>query len=132
MPRDPLATLAKLRRLEVGTAQRQLAEARGTLAAREAAAEAHETALRSEQPAEAPATYGAFLARGLETRRALAAATHRAEAAVDAGQEALALARGAEKLIEILRDRRAAAARRDASRRAQARLDEAAQRIRDR
>ena len=132
LPRDPLATLAKLRRLEVGTAQRQLAEARGTLAAREAAAEAHETALRSEQPAEAPATYGAFLARGLETRRALAAATHRAEAAVDAGQEALALARGAEKLIEILRDRRAAAARRDASRRAQARLDEAAQRIRDR
>lgn len=131
MPRDPLATLARLRRLEVTTAQRRLAEARGTLSARQAAAEAHEAALRAERPEDAPCTYGAFLAHGLEQRQVHAAATKRAEADAEAEREALALARGAERLIEILRERRAAAARRTAARRAQARLDEAAQRARD-
>ncbi|MBR0682452.1 hypothetical protein GXW74_18310 [Roseomonas eburnea] len=131
MPRDPLATLARLRRLDVFAAQRRLAEARAALAARQDAAAAHEAALRAERPGDAPATYGAFLARGLEARQAHAAATKRAEAATEAEREALALARGAEKLIDILRERRAVAARRIAARRAQARLDEAAQRQRD-
>ncbi|MBR0671410.1 hypothetical protein, partial [Neoroseomonas soli] len=80
MPRDPLATLARLRSLEVTTAQRRLAEARGALAAQEEAAAAQEAALRAERPEDAPAAYGAFLARGLEARQAQAAAAARAEA----------------------------------------------------
>lgn len=131
MPRDPLLTLARLRRLDVSSAQRRLAEARATLAARQDAAAAHEARLRAERPEDAPATYGAFLASGLEARQAHAAAARQAEAAAEAERDALALARGVEKLIGILRERRAAAARRIAARRAQARLDEVAQRVRE-
>lgn len=81
-------------------------------------------ALSAERPDDAPGTYGAFLARLLATRHLQAAALARAEAAVETERDSLAMARGAEKLLDILRARRAAAARRHAARRSQARMEE--------
>lgn len=127
MKRDPLATLEKLRRIETTTAQRRLAEARARLAAEQAAAEAVAAELREERADGAPFTYGAFLARLLAAKQAQAAATARAEAAIEAERDAVAQARGAEKVVGLLRERRAAAARKDAMRIGQNRLDEAAQ-----
>ncbi len=125
MPRDPLATLAKLRTIDVEAAQRSLAEARIALARQQQAAAAAEAALRAEEPDGVAPTYGIFLARGLAMRQVQREAVARAEAAQDAERAALALARGAEKVIGILRDRRAAAHRRQAARRDQARLEDA-------
>ncbi|MBP0465504.1 flagellar FliJ family protein [Roseomonas sp. PWR1] len=130
MKRDPLATLEKLRRLEVTTAQRRLAEARTRLAAEEAAAAAVEDALRGESADAAPFTYGAFLARLLAAKQAQAAATARAEAAMEAERVSVAQARGAEKVVGMLRERRAAAERREALRTGQTRLDEMSQAMR--
>ena len=123
MARDPLVMLARLRDLDVRAAQRSLAEARAALSREQDAAATAETVLRAEQPG--TATYGAFLARGLAARQAQAAAVARAEASVEAERDALAFARGAEKVLGILRDRRAALLRRDAARREQVRLEEA-------
>jgi len=125
MPRDPLSTLARLRAIEVEAARRRLAEARGALARQQDAAAAAEAVLRDETPDGTGATYGAFLARGLAARHAHAAAVVRAEAALEAERDALAGARRAEKVLDLLRDRRAAAERRDALRREQARLEDA-------
>lgn len=125
MPPDPLAILARLRRLDVTAAQRRLAEARGALAIEETAAAAVEAALRSEGPDAAPATYGAYLARLLAARQAQAAAMARAGAALEAERAALATARTAGKVIDTLREGRAAAGRRSARRRDQHRLEEA-------
>lgn len=125
MPRDPLATLAKLRRIEVEAAQRSLAEARTALSRQQRTAAEAEAVLQAEQPSGVLATYGAFLARSLAFRQARREAVARAEVAQEAERDALALARGAEKVIGILRERRAAARRRDAARRAQARLEDA-------
>lgn len=130
MPRDPLATLEKLRRLEVTAAQRRLVEAQARLAVEEAASAAVETELRSEVADAAPFTYGAFLARLLAARQAQAAATARAEAAMEAERMAVAQARGAEKVVGMLRERRAAVERRDAMRASQARLDDVSQAMR--
>lgn len=128
MSRDPLATLAKLRHIEVEAAQRSLAEARSAAARQRDAADAAEAVLRAEQPGDAPATYGAFLAQGLARRQAQRDALARAEAAQEAERDALALAHAAEKVLGILRDRRAAACRRDAARREQLRLEDASPR----
>lgn len=128
MPRDPLSVLARLRSLDVLAAQRRLAEARVALAAEHDRAAAAEAMLRDERPDTSPATYGAFLARLMETRQVQAAAIARAEAALGAEQDGLAAARGEEKSLETLRRRRAALLRRQAERRSQARLDEAARR----
>ena len=125
MARDPLSTLARLRMIEGEAARRRLAEARGALAAQQAAAAAAEAALRAEPPDVTGATYGAFLARGLAARHAHAAALRRAEDALAAERAALAEARRAETVLDQLRARRAAAARRDALRRDQARLEDA-------
>jgi flagellar export protein FliJ len=125
MPRDPLATLSKLRSIDVQAAQRSLAEARTALAARQQLAEVAEAALRAEQPAGPLFTYGAFLAHGLALRQAQREAVARAEAALEAEREALALARGAKKVLGILHERRAATQRRHVARREQARLEDA-------
>lgn len=125
MPRDTLATLAKLRTIDVQAAQRSLAEARAAFSAQQRATEAAEAALHAEQPGSLPFTYGAFLACGLAVRQAQRAALVRAEAAREAERDALALARGAEKVLGILRERRAAQHRRHAARREQARLEDA-------
>ena len=124
MPRDPLRTLARLREIEVDAARRTLAEARAVLVQRQQAVAAAQAALRAESPADAPATYGAFLEAGLAQRQAEAAALLRAEHALEAERDALAAARRAEKLLAALRDRRAAAARREARRRDQARAED--------
>lgn len=125
MARDPLTTLARLRAIEVEAARRRLADARSALAQQQMASAAAEAALRAETPGGTGATYGAFLARGLAARHAQAAAIARAEAALEAERAALAGARRAEKVLDQLRLRRAAAARRDALRRSEARLEDA-------
>ena len=125
MPRDPLKMLARLRGIEVEAARRSLAEAQAALARRHRAAAEAEAAVRAETPEAAPATYGAFLERGLALRQAEAAALTRTEAALEAERDALAEARRAEKVLALLRDRRAEAERRHTRRRDQARLEDA-------
>lgn len=125
MPRDPLAILARVKALDLRAAQRGLAEARTAQAAAEAQATAADAILRNEPPAPASPTYDAFLARGLAERDRLAAEAAGRAAATEAAREAVALARGAEKVVAILRERRAAVRRRELLRRAQIRLDDA-------
>ena len=125
MARDPLDLLAWLRGTDVAAARRRLAEARAATAAQQRAASAAEAALAAEQPGDLAFTYGAFLACGLAARQAERAALLRAEAAEDAEREGLARLRAAETVVAMLRDRRAAARRRDAARRDQARLEDA-------
>ena len=125
MHRDPLASLAKLRSIDVQAAQRSLSEARAAVAAQRQAIDAAEAALRAETPEGPMVTYGAFLAHGLAVRQAQRVALARAEAVQEAERDALALARGAEKVLGILRERRAATLRRHAARREQARLEDA-------
>lgn len=125
MPRDPLATLAKLRTIDVQAAQRSLADARIALTAQQQATAVTEVALRAEPPEGVLFTYGAFLTRGLAVRQAQRDALARAEAAQEAERDAVAHARAAEKVLGILRERRATAQRRLATRREQARLDDA-------
>ncbi len=125
MPRDPLAILARLRRIDTDTARLRLAEAQVQLAAQQDAATAIERDLQAERPEEAPRTYGDFLARMLAARQRQAAAVVRAGAALEAERSALAAARTQEKVLDTLRDRRAAAERRDGLRREQARLEDA-------
>ena len=78
---DPLASLARLRRLETGAARRRLAEDAGRLLAAEARAEAAGAALAAEQGAAAvPADYAAWVGKGMAERdRAALGAAHAAE-----------------------------------------------------
>lgn len=124
MRRDPLRTLARLRDIDVLDARRSLAAAQAEAARREAAAAAAEAVLHAEDPRDAPATYGAFLAVSMARRQAAAAALARAEAGLEAGRSALAEARRAEKVLALLRERRAAAERRAALNRDRIRLED--------
>ena len=124
--RDPLAALAKVRRLETGLARLRLAEDADRLAAAGVRAEAADAALRTEQAAAAPGDYAAWIGRGLGERdRAALGAAHAAERHGQA-QAALTAARVAERCIERLRDDRAAAERTRLVRKAQAAADDAA------
>ncbi len=125
MPRDPLDILARVKALDLRAAQRGLAEARSALAMAEGQAAAADAMLRNEPPALATPGYDAFLAHGLAERDRFAAEAAGRAAATEAAREAVALARGAEKVVAILRERRAAARRRDLLRRAQLRLEDA-------
>lgn len=125
MPRDPLAILARVKALDLRAAQRGLAEARSAQATAEGQAAAADAMLHNEPPALATPTYDAFLAHGLAERDRLAAEAASRAAASEAAREAVALARGAEKVVAILRERRAAARRREMLRRAQLRLEDA-------
>ncbi len=124
---DPLATLARLRRLEVAQARKQLAERNVALAAAEArhdeacAAPGREGA---HADAAVPADYAAWVPRALaERERAARAAQHSANLAQMA-RDALALHRTAERQVELLREQQAAAAALKTRRRQQALLDE--------
>lgn len=129
MPRDPLAALARLRRLDTDEARRLLGEANARLAVAEARAAAAAAALVEEAGPGGEGDYGRWLARGLAERdRALRAAGFAAESARIASQ-GLAERRAAERATEQLRESRAEWARRKAARHAQARLDEAAARL---
>ena len=123
---DPLASLARLRRLETGLARRRVAEDTDRLLAAEGRAEAAGAALRTEQGAAAPADYAAWVGRGLAERdRAALGAAHAARRSAE-GRTALAEARVAERCIEQLVRDRADAARSLLQRKAQAATDDAA------
>jgi flagellar biosynthesis chaperone FliJ len=130
MARDPLATLARLRRLAVSEAKRDLAQA---LAAEDAAltrAAAAEAALTGEAETAEPGAYAAWLPRGIAEARAEAAKAEAALRATERQRLSLAEARAAERAVEMLAAKREAEAARVADRRAQALLDEAAQSVR--
>jgi flagellar biosynthesis chaperone FliJ len=121
---DPLATLARLRRLEVAQARKQLAERNLALAAAEARHDTARAAPGREAGTAAPADYAAWLPLGLaERERAARAAQHSANQAQMA-RDALAVQRTAERQVELLREQKAATAVLKARRKAQALLDE--------
>ncbi len=128
MARDPLAALAKLRGLEVLEARVATALRGAALEAAEADAAAAEARLKAEDPLAAPLTYGSYLEHGLAARHQARALVAWHVQALESERQRLALARSAERLVELLCERRAEAARRLAARREQARLDEAAAR----
>ncbi len=130
MAKDPLATLQKLRRLEAQAERRALA---GKLAA-EAAAEqtlaAAEQALRQESSEGLNPQLGAFIQKALEDRGAAKAEQQRAEQETDRQRQMLADARAAERVVEKLRENRAAEVAREEARRQQILMDEAARKPR--
>lgn len=130
MPADPLAVLARLRGLETCAAQQRLATQLGRVAAAAARVAAAEGALLEERGAGDPAGYAAWLPRALAERDRAALAERLAEDSLQAAQSALAECRAAERAVARLREQRAAEARRQAGRRQQALLDDAAQRSR--
>ncbi|MGG5818516.1 flagellar FliJ family protein [Falsiroseomonas sp. HW251] len=123
MPRDPLAVLARLRRLEVEQARRILASQQEALSAAAARAAAADAALDAERHG-APADYAAFLPKGLAERERAAQALRRAQGSLELARMALADRRTRQRAVEMLAEGRANAARRDAARREQLGLDE--------
>jgi len=129
MARDPLAILARLRRLAVMEARRDLADA---LAAEEAARDGAAAARRAlDDEAKAgdrtgnAAAYGAWLPSGLARASAEQAKAAAAARAVERQILALAEARAAERAVAAVAERRAAEAKKRLERRLQAALDEA-------
>ncbi len=133
---DPLATLARLRRLEVAQARKQLAERNAALAAAEVRHDAARAAPGREAEAAkcaasaamthpaAYAAYAAWLPLGLaERERAARAAQHSANL-VQMARDALAVQRTAERQVELLREQQAAALARKVRRKQQSLLDE--------
>ena len=122
--RDPLAVLARLRRLETDQARRFLAER----VARSVAAAAREEAATATIAAEAatcqPEAFGAWLTRGLAERARAAHLAELAEREAEAARAALAEARARQRAVERLVEDRARAAARAAARAEQAALDD--------
>jgi len=134
MARDPLAILARLRRLAVMEARRDLADA---LAAEEAARDGAAAARRAlDDEATAgdrtgnAAAYGAWLPSGLARASAEQAKAAAAARAVERQILALAEARAAERAVAAVAERRAAEAKKRLERRLQAALDEAGASVR--
>lgn len=125
MPRDPLAVLARLRRIETDRARRLVAERLARESGAEAGHAAACTALVTEREAAAahPAAHAAWLPRALAARDRTALARDLAVRDTAAARDALAEARAAERALEMLAEARAAEARRAALRAEQARLD---------
>ena len=126
MAKDPLATLQKLRRLEAQAERRALAE---RLAAEEAARQAvaaTDQALRQESSEGLNPQLGAFIQKALDDRAAARAAQEDAKWETDRQRQMLADARAAERVVEKLRENRAAEAAREEARREQNLMDEAA------
>lgn len=121
---DPLASLARLRRLETGTARRRLAEEAERLLAAERRADAADAALHSEQEAGEPADYAAWLGRGVAERDRARIGVRHAEGRSAEARDGLASARAAERALELFREERLLRERRRANRRAQASLDD--------
>jgi hypothetical protein len=125
--RDPLAVLARLRRLETDQARRLLADRLARGGAATGRAEAAAAALVSEAAATTqPGDYGAWLTRGLAERARAEHALLLARQEEDAARQALAAARSAERAVETLAAERARRAAREALRADQARLDDRA------
>ena len=126
MAKDPLATLQKLRRLEAQAERRALAE---RLAAEEAARQAvaaADQALRQESSEGWNPNLGAFIQKARDDRAAARAAQEDAKWETDRQRQMLADARAAERVVEKLRENRAAEAAREEARREQNLMDEAA------
>lgn len=128
---DPLASLMKLRSLQVAVARRDLADRQAgaqAAAARDAAAR---DAIAAETGAEATGHADALAAWLPLARTALDRAAGEAALAgqaVEAARGALAQQRAQERAVEWLVEQRRAAARLAAGRAAQAALDESGQR----
>ena len=121
-----MVTLQKLRRLEAQAERRALAE---RLAAEEAARQAvaaADQALRQESSEGWNPNLGAFIQKALDDRAAARAAQEDAKWETDRQRQMLADARAAERVVEKLRENRAAEAAREEARREQNLMDEAA------
>jgi hypothetical protein len=129
MARDPLAALARLRRLETAESKRRLALQLGQESAAAERLAAAAAALQAEHAA-GEAAWRLWLPRGLAVRDRAALAQGQATNRRRDAQAVVAECRAAERAVELLRDRRATEARRQALRRAQALLDDAARRTR--
>ena len=126
MANDPLATLQKLRRLEAQAERRALAEKLAAEAAAQQAVHAAEQTLRQESSEGLNPNLGAFIQKALNDRAAAQDAEASARQATDRQRQMLADARAAERVVEKLRENRAAEAAREEARREQNRMDEAA------
>jgi flagellar export protein FliJ len=126
MAKDPLATLQKLRRLEAQAERRALAERLATEAAAQQAVAAAEKLLREERSEGWNPNLGAFIQKALDDRAAAQQAEEQARQATDRQRQILADARAAERVVEKLRENRAAEAAREEARREQNLMDEAA------
>ena len=126
MAKDPLATLQKLRRLEAQAERRALAEKLAAEAAAQQAVHAAEQTLRQESSEGLNPNLGAFIQKALNDRAAAQDAEASARQATDRQRQMLADARAAERVVEKLRENRAAEAAREEARREQNRMDEAA------
>ena len=126
MAKDPLVTLQKLRRMEAQAERRALAE---NLAAEESARQATAAAdrvLRQESSEGLNPNLGAFIQKALLDRATAQEAEESARQATDRQRQMLADARAAERVVEKLRENRAAEAAREEARREQNLMDEAA------
>jgi flagellar export protein FliJ len=126
MAKDPLATLQKLRRLEAQAERRALAEKLAAEATAQQAVAAAEKLLREETSEGWNPNLGAFIQKALDDRAAAQEAEERARQATDRQRQILADARAAERVVEKLRENRAAEAAREEARREQNLMDEAA------
>ena len=126
MAKDPLATLQKLRRLEAQAERRALAEKLAAEAAAQQAVHAAEQTLRQESSEGLNPNLGAFIQKALHDRAAAQDAEASARQATDRQRQMLADARAAERVVEKLRENRAAEAAREEARREQNLMDEAA------
>ncbi len=126
MAKDPLATLQKLRRLEAQAERRALAEKLAAEAAAQQAVHAAEQTLRQESSEGLNPNLGAFIQKALHDRATAQAMQEEARHATDRQRQMLADARAAERVVEKLRENRAAEAAREEARREQNLMDEAA------
>ena len=126
MAKDPLATLQKLRRLEAQAERRALAERLAAEATAQQAVTDAEQALRQESSEGLNPNLGAFIQKALDDRAAAKEEQARARQETDRQRQMLADARAAERVVEKLRENRAAEAAREEARREQNLMDEAA------
>lgn len=126
MAKDPLATLQKLRRLEAQAERRALAERLAAEATAQQAVTDAEQALRQESSEGLNPNLGAFIQKALDDRASAKEEQARARQETDRQRQMLADARAAERVVEKLRENRAAEAAREEARREQNLMDEAA------
>jgi len=128
---DALATLRRLRRLEVEAAHRDLAGKLAVAVEAEQRAEAARSALRTEADA-APRDaahplaggFANWLPAGQSAARAAAAAERAAQASAETSRAALAEARAAERAVQTVQDASTAARQAAAQKRTQLELDD--------
>lgn len=126
MPADPLASLARLRRLQTGLARQRLAEQAARVGAAEARTAAADLALHAERGAGDVADFGAWVARGLAERDRARIGLRLTEARAAEARDGLVAARTAERALEVLREARATALAKRLVRRADRALDDRA------